>query len=128
MLTIASLVSFLLLTFHLASDIVYGWEPGRLANLIVVVLVSGVWLSGALLLRERLAGRIIMLLGGLLSMFVPYVHMGGKGIGVASRVAGHPGHFFFVWTLIAIGVLGFFSAILSVRELWSQLKPARRET
>jgi len=28
-------------------------------------------------------------------------------------------HFFFVWTLIALGVLGLFSVILSVRELWS---------
>lgn len=119
MLTITSLLTFLLLTFHLAGDIVYGWEPGGLANLIGVVLISGIWLCGVLLLRERLAGRIIMLLGALLSLFVPYVHMSGaKGVGVASRLAGHPGHFFFVWTLIALGVLGLFSGILSVRELW----------
>ena len=119
-LTIASLVLILLFTLHLAGDIVYGWEPGRLANLIVVVLVSGVWLSGALLLRERLAGRIIILLGALAALVVPYVHMSGaKGVGVASRLAGHQGHFFFVWTLIAMGVLGFFSVILSVCELWS---------
>lgn len=119
MLTVASLLSFLLLTFHLTGDIVYGWEPGRLANLIGVVLISGVWLCGVLLLRERLVGRIIMLLGALLSLFVPYVHMSGaKGVGVASRLSGHSGHFFFVWTLIALGVLGFFSVILSVLELW----------
>ena len=119
MLTIASLLSLLFLTFHLAGDIVYGWEPGGLANLIVVVLVSVVWLCGALVLAGRRSGYIITLLFGLFSLFIPYVHMKGKGVGVASRLAGTSGHFFFVWTLLAIGVLGLFSAILAVRGLWS---------
>ena len=119
MLTIASLLLLLFLTFHLAGDIVYGWEPGGLANLIMVVPFSVVWLYGALLLSERRSGHIIMLLGGLLAMFVPYVHMKGKGVGLASRLAGTSGHFFFVWTLIAIGVIGLFSAILAARGLWS---------
>jgi len=119
MLTITSLLTFLLLTFHLAGDIVYGWEPGGLSNLIVIVLISGVWLSGALLLAGRRSGYIIILLGSLLGLFVPYVHMKGKGVGVASRLAGTSGHFFFVWTLLAIGVLSLFSAILAVRGLWS---------
>ena len=35
------------------------------------MLISGVWLYGALLLRERLAGRIIILLGALLSLLLP---------------------------------------------------------
>ena len=119
MLTITSLLTFLLLTFHLAGDIVYGWEPGGLSNLIVIVLISGVWLSGALLLAGRRSGYIIILLGSLLGLFVPYVHMKGKGVGVASRLAGTSGHFFFVWTLLAIGVLSLFSVILSLRGLWS---------
>src|ERR1043166_4217396 len=120
MLTITSLLTFLLLTFHLAGDIVYGWETGGLANLIMIVLVSGVWLYGTILLAGRRSGYIIILLGSLLGLFVPYVHMSGaKGVGVASRLAGHQGHFFFVWTLLAIGVLSLFSVILSVRGLWS---------
>ena len=119
MLTITSLLLLLLLTFHLADDIVHGYEPGGLSNLIVVALVSGVWLYAALLLAERRSGYIIMLLGSLLGMFVPYVHMRGKGVGLASRLANTSGHFFFVWTLIAIGILGLFSAILCVRGLWS---------
>jgi hypothetical protein len=119
MLTIASLLSLLFLTFHLAGDIVYGWEPGGLANLIVVVLISAVWLYGTLVLAERRSGYIITLLFGLLSLVVPYVHMKGKGVGVTSRLGGTSGHFFFVWTLIAIGVLGLFSAILAARGLWS---------
>ena len=119
MLTISSLLLILLLTFHLAGDIVYGFEPGGLSNLVGAVLISVVWLYGTLMLSERRSGYIIMLLGSLLAMFVPYVHMRGKGVGGASRLAGTSGHFFFVWTLIAIGVLGLFSAILSARGLWS---------
>jgi hypothetical protein len=119
MLTIASLLSLLFLTFHMAGDIVYGFEPGGLANLIVVVPVSVVWLYGTLMLSERRSGYIIMLLGSLMAMLVPYIHMRGKGVGLASRMAGTSGHLFFVWTLLAIGVLGLFSAILSARGLWS---------
>jgi hypothetical protein len=107
------------LTFHLAGDIVYGYEPGGLANLIMLVLISVVWLYGTLVLFERRSGYIIMLLLSLFSLVVPYIHMSGKGVGVASRLANTGGHFFFVWTLLAIGVLGLFSAVLSARGLWS---------
>jgi hypothetical protein len=119
MLPIASLLSLLLLTFHLADDIVHGFEPGGLSNLVGGVLISVVWLYGTLMLSERRSGYIIMLLGSLLAMFVPYVHMRGKGVGVASRLATTGGHFFFVWTLLAIGVVGLFSAVLAARGLWS---------
>ena len=119
MLTVASLLLILFLTFHLADDIVFRFEPGGLSNLVWLVLISVVWLYGTLVLAERRSGYIIMLLGSLLAMFVPYIHMKGKGVGAASRLAGSSGHFFFVWTLLAIGVLGLFSAILSARELWS---------
>jgi hypothetical protein len=119
MLTITSLLLILFLTFHLAGDIVYGYEPGGLANLIMLVLISVVWLYGTLVLFERRSGYIIMLLLSLFSLVVPYIHMSGKGVGVASRLANTGGHLFFVWTLLAIGVLGLFSAILSARGLWS---------
>jgi hypothetical protein len=119
MLTIASLLSVLFLTFHLADDIVRGFEPGGLSNLVGGVLISVVWLYGILVLAERRSGYIIMLLGSLLSLLVPYIHMSGKGVGVTSRIGNTSGHFFFVWTLIAIGVLGLFSSILSARGLWS---------
>jgi len=118
MLTITSVLTLLLLTFHLAQDIVYGYEPGTVNNLLAVPIVV-LWLSGALLLAGRRSGYIIILLGSLLGLFVPYVHMKGSGVGVASRLAGTSGHFFFVWTLLAIGVLSLFSVILSVRGLWS---------
>jgi hypothetical protein len=125
MLTIASLVTLLLLLCHLTGDIVYGFEPGGLANLVMTVIIAVVWLYGTLMLSERRSGYIIILLGSLLAMFVPYVHMRGKGVGLASRMANTSGHFFFVWTLLAIGVLGVFSAILSTRGLWKL--PWRRQ-
>ena len=119
MLTITSLLLLLFLTFHLAGDIVYGWEPGGLANLIMVVPFSVVWLYGTLVLAERRSGYVITLLGGLFSLVVPIAHMRGKGFGVTSSIGHSSGHFFFVWTLIAIGVTGLFSVILSARGLWS---------
>jgi hypothetical protein len=50
---------------------------------------------------------------------VPVIHMMGKGVGVGSNIAGSSGAFFFVWTLLALGVSALFSVILSVRGLWN---------
>jgi len=119
MLSIASLLSVLFLTFHLADDIVRGFEPGGLSNLVGGVLITVVWLYGALALAERRSGYIIMFLGSLFSLVVPVIHMKGRGVGVTSSLGHTSGHFFFVWTLFAIGVIGLFSVILSARLLWS---------
>ena len=119
LLTIASLLSILFFTFHLTDDIVRGMEPGGLSNLIGGVLISVVWLYGTLVLAERRSGYIILLLGSLLGLAVPVIHMRGKGVGVASGIANSSGGFFFVWTLIALGVTALFSVILSARGLWS---------
>ena len=118
-LTITSLFSILLLTFHLTDDIVRGIEPGGISNLIGGGLISVVWLYGTLVLAERRSGYVIILLGALLSLAVPVLHMKGRGVGVASGIANSSGGFFFVWTLIALGVTGLFSVILSARGLWS---------
>lgn len=88
------------------------------ANLIGGVLISVIWLYGTLVLAGRRSGYVILLLGSLLGMFVPYIHMRGKGVGVASGIANSSGGFFFVWALIALGVTALFSAILSARGLW----------
>ena len=99
MLTIASLLSVLLFTFHLTDDIVRGGEPGGLSNLVGGSLIMVVWLYGALVLAERRSGYVIMLLGSLLSFGVPVLHMKGKGVGVASGIAKSSGGFRFVWML-----------------------------
>ena len=119
LLRITSSLLVLLLTFHLAHDIVRGYEPGGISNLIGGVLITVVWLYAVVVLGERRSGYIIMLLLSLFSLVVPYVHMQGKGVGTASRLVGTSGHFFFVWTLLAIGVLGLLSAILAAHGLWN---------
>ena len=117
LLTIASLLSILFFSFHVADDIRRGMEPGTLTNLPAIPIFV-LWLYGTLVLAERRSGYIITLLGGLFSLVVPLAHMRGRGVGVASKLAYSSGHFFFVWILIAIGVTGLFSVILSARGLW----------
>jgi len=117
MLTIASLLSILLMTFHLTDDIVRGMEPGGVKNLIGVLILV-VWLYGTLVLAERRSGCVIMLVASLLGSGVPVVHMMGAGV-VGGRIANSSGVFFWVWTLIALDVTAIFSVILSARGLWS---------
>ena len=119
-LTIASLLSILLMTLHLADDIVRGMEPGRLPDLIAVPILV-VWLYGTLVLADRRSGHVIILVGSLLAVLVPVVHMRGAGVGVGGSIARSSGAFFFIWTLLALGVTALFSVILSICGLWEGL-------
>ena len=116
-LTITSLLTILFATFHLADDIVRGFSPGGFSNLGAILFLV-VWLYATIVLPERRSGLVIILLGSLLSSGLPVIHMTGKGLG-GGRIAGSTGAFFFVWTLIAVGVTAIFSVILSARGLWS---------
>jgi hypothetical protein len=113
MLTIASLLSILFGTFHLADDIDRGMSPGGLPNLFAVVICV-VWLYGTLVLAGRRSGYVIILIASLLLMGVPVIHMRGAGVGFGTT---RSGGFFFIWTLLALGVTALFSVILSVRGL-----------
>jgi len=117
-LTIASLLSVLFMTFHLAGDIVRGMEPGTLSDLIVLPIVV-VQLYGTLVLAGKRSGYVILLLVSLLELVVPVIHM--KGAGVGGAIAKSSGAFFFIWTLLALGVTALFSVILSARALWEHL-------
>jgi hypothetical protein len=119
MLTIASLLSIILMIFHTTDDIVRGMEPGTLFDLIIVPILA-VWLYGTLALRERRSGNLIVLVASLLGLLVPVIHM--KGLGVGGTIAKSSGGFFFIWTLIALGVISLFSVLLSARLLWMQLR------
>jgi hypothetical protein len=125
-LTVTSLLSILLFSLHVADDIVRGFEPGTTYNLPTFPIFV-VWMYGTIMLAERRSGYVIMLLGSLLSMAVPILHLKGRGIGVASGIASSEDGYFFVWTVLAIGTTALFSAILSVQGLWSlrRVKPAR---
>ena len=125
MLTVASLLSILFMTFHLADDIVRGMEKGGPSNLLAVpILVT--WLYGTLVLAERRSGYIIILLGSILGAGIPVIHFRGAGGVVGGEIAKSSGAFFFVWTLVALGVTAVFSVILSARGLWSLQRGGRR--
>jgi hypothetical protein len=110
MLTAASLLSLLLMIVHLTQDVLFQAE-GHVKYPIPVV-VFGVWLFGTLVLSERLAGYIIMLLAGLIGAGMIIIHSPGF-------VVRQSGGFFFVWTLFALSTTGWFTAILAARGLWT---------
>jgi len=112
-LTIASLLSILLLTLHVTDDIVRGISKAEPSNIALAVLV--VLLYGTLVLSEGRLGHVIMLLVGLFAAGMPVIHMRGVHY---PEIARSPGGFFFVWTLWALGALGGFTFILSVQGLW----------
>ena len=67
MLTTASLLSILLMTFHLTSDILFKMAPAGLSNLFAVFIFV-VLLCGTLLLARRRAGYIIIFFGSVLAL------------------------------------------------------------
>jgi hypothetical protein len=122
-LTITSLLSVLLFALHWADEVSRGMEAGTLSALGGVVILV-VWLSGTLVLGDRRSGYIITLVGGILGLGVLMLHMSGRGM-IAGRIAANSsGAFFWVLTLIALGVTSTISAILAGRGLWS-MRPGR---
>ena len=87
MLTIASLLSILFFTFHLADDIVRGIEPGTFTNLTAVPIFV-LWLYGTLVLAERRSGYIITLLRR--ALFVGRPHRPHEGEGYRHRQQPRP--------------------------------------
>jgi hypothetical protein len=116
-LIIVSLLSVLFMTLHLADDIVRGMEPGTLFDLVVLPILA-VQLYGTLVLAGKRSGYVIILVASLLELVVPVVHM--KGAGVGGAIAGSNGAFFFIWTLLALGLTALFSVFLSARGLWKR--------
>src|SRR6202035_5361183 len=78
MLTIASLLSMLLLTLHLMDDIILGIAPGGVSNM-TAVLVLVVWLYGTLVLAGRRSGYVIILLGSIIWSGHPHPPHDGEG-------------------------------------------------
>ena len=118
MLVVTSLISILLLSLHIAEDIALGFAGGGLTNLVGIGILF-VYLCGALLLSHRRAGQIVLLLGSIIALGIPIIHMTGAGLGVKRSA----GAFFFIWTLYALGVTGTFGILLSARALWNSRSP-----
>jgi len=123
LLTIASLLSLLLLTIHVTDDIVHGFDDAGMMNMIAIT-VAALLLYGTLILRERLSGHIIMLLIAIFAVGMPVIHLRSAHINDTARSAG--GHLF-IWTLWALGVIGIFGIILAVRVIWELRGKKRAE-
>ena len=115
-LTITALLTILLMTFHIAEDIVRGFEPGGLKN-IQTILTFFIFFYGTVALAGRRSGYIIILLGSLLGCLVSIAHMLGAGL-VGGRIANSGGKLFWVWTVLALGITALFSVVRSARALW----------
>ena len=120
MLTIATLLSILFMTLHLTSDTLHArvGTPEAGGSTLVAVPVLVVWLYGTLVLAERRSGHIIMVVGSLVALGMPVIHVMGAGGVFRGAIANASPAFLFVWTLHALGVTGLFSLILSARGLW----------
>lgn len=118
LLTISSLVSIMLMTVHISDDIARGLDEAGPANIGGVVILA-VWLYGTLVLGPKLAGYIIMLLGGVFAAAMPVLHMRGARY---PDIAHSEGGLLFVAILFMVGTLGVFSVTLSIYGLASLRK------
>ncbi|HYC51055.1 MAG TPA: hypothetical protein VEB19_08105 [Gemmatimonadaceae bacterium] len=120
-LAVTSVISIVLLILHLSGDVIYGMDtagPGMLFAIAVLVLL----LYAALALRDRKSGYIILFLGALAAIGMPVLHM--AIFTLRPTFAQRPGAFFFIATLLALGVSGGVAAILAIQGLVS-LRRAR---
>jgi hypothetical protein len=115
-LIITSLLTIILLPFHVGGDVALGFDRGGSGLVFVVLPILLVLACGTLVLAERRSGLIIMFLGGLAALGMPIIH---RNNGFTETVAKSPGGLFFIWTLMALGVCGGLAMLLSARGLWS---------
>jgi hypothetical protein len=114
LLTVTSLILLVLLTLHIVDDIVRGFDPAGLQNMIGIV-VAALLVYGSTVLRERLAGRLMMLFIGFAAAAMPIIHLRSLRI---NEIAQGDGGFFFIWTLWALGIIGLFGMILAIHDIW----------
>ncbi len=74
LLSVTSILSTLLLALHISQDIVFGFDRAGLNHLVGVAILLVV-VCGAVLLRERRSGKVIMLLGGVMAAAMLPLHM-----------------------------------------------------
>ncbi|MGE0440227.1 MAG: hypothetical protein AB7S39_07015 [Gemmatimonadales bacterium] len=110
-----SILSVLLLALHISQDIVFGLDRAGLNHLVGVAMLL-VIVCGAVLLRDRLPGKVIMLLGGVMAAGMLPLHMRQ---GLRPEFLARSGALPFIWTLYVLGVTGGFTIILALRQLRS---------
>ena len=114
LLTVLSVFAIVLAAMHIADDYVHGFDRSVVNNP-YAVLILAVWASGVLLLRDRLIGRIAILLGGLVAIVIPIIHLNGRGYG--DEFLKTDGALRFIWTLYMLGTIGAVIVIGAIREM-----------
>ena len=122
LLTGFALAGALLTSLHFTDDIARGIEPDGTRNLIMVAVVT-VWLWAILLLERPRVRYVILFFFSLAAALMPVAHRRT----MAGEFASLSGGFFSIWLLIALSVVGCFSAILCVRGLWGTRTGKRPE-
>ena len=113
LLTATALILMVLLTLHIVDDIVRGFDSAGMMNMIGIA-VAAVLVYGSTVLRERLAGRLMMLFVGFAAAAMPVIHLRSPRI---NEIAQSDGGFFFIWTLWALGIIGLFGMILAIHSI-----------
>jgi hypothetical protein len=116
MLIVASLLTLLLTIIHLTQDVMR--QADGTNKIPIPIVIFAVWLYGTLMLSDRILGYIIMLFGGLIGAAMIIAH--SRGV-----IISNSGGFWFVWTLFVLSTTGWFTAILSAREIWTTLRSRR---
>ena len=114
LLPISSLLSAVLLSVHISQDIVLGLDRAGLNHLVGVSILL-LLVCGTLLLRDRILGKIIMLLGGIMAAGMLPLHMRN---GFSPEFLQRDGVLLFVWVLYLLGVNGGFAIVLAVRSFF----------
>lgn len=122
-LTVTSLIATISFACHWGDEISRGLEQGTLPHFLAIVILI-VWACGPLLLADQRSGYILMLVGGIFGLAVLITHMSGAGM-LAGRIANTSGIFFWVITLITLGVTSGLSVILAASGLWNSRQTSR---
>ena len=123
-LVITSLISIVLVVFHVSEDVVRGFEPGGFKQ-IQTILTMSLWTYGTVALTGRRSGYILMLLGALLGSLVSIAHMRGPGL-VGGRIANSDGRLLWVLSELLLGVTACVSVVLAAQGLWRSRRPQQR--
>jgi hypothetical protein len=115
-LTIASLLTIVLFTLHIADDTIHAKEGMDATGTLITVAIGVVFLWATVELAGRRLGYLLMLLGGLASAYMPFLHTMGPR---ATRWG-----FEFIWAMFAMAVSGIYVALLAGRELWRSFRRA----
>ena len=116
-LTIASLLTLVLSSLHFTDDALHASEGVDPMGVTILLAIMVVMLYATVQLAGRRVGYVLMLLAGIAAAYMPYLH----GLGPRATRWG----FFFIWTMLAMGVSGVFTSILAAQALWRSIRGPR---